>query len=117
MCLTRRIFERGSKSIKPEVDFLSFLKQKDLHSHGFFKNSFFFIAYFNEWGHYPEFTHDKIIRLLTSHGLKVEKNTVNMLYTQIFNLVIYFIKALMNLIWSKKAYNILTGCFSNDVKR
>ena len=60
---------------------------------------------FNEWGHvHPEFTHDKIIRLLTSHVLKVEKKTYSehVIY-QIFNLVIYFIpKALMNLILGPK---------------
>ena len=62
---------------------------------------------FNEWGHvHPEFTHDKIITLLLSQGLKVKKKTYSehVLY-QIFNLVIYFIpKSFMNLILgSKKA--------------
>lgn len=76
---------------------------------------------FNEWGHvHPEFTHDKIIALLSSQGLQVVKKTYSehAIY-QICNLVIYFIpKAIMNMILgSKKAVQYTDrGVFRKKLK-
>jgi 2-polyprenyl-3-methyl-5-hydroxy-6-metoxy-1,4-benzoquinol methylase len=69
-------------------------------------NIFSDLTYYH-WGHvHPEFTHEGIISLLSTYGLRVEKKTYSehAVY-QIMNLVIYFIpKALMDLVLgSKKA--------------